>query len=62
MLFMFRVCHAILTVHCSLAVICLERAGLLALFYVMFYCVLLCFCPYPMWWPGSGVVLDYFDS
>ena len=47
MLFMFRVCHAILTVHCSLAVICLERAGLLALFYVMFYCVLLCFVPIP---------------
>ena len=24
--------------------------------------VLLCFCHFPMWWPGSGVVLDCIDS
>ena len=36
---MFRVCHAFLSVHCSLVVTCWERADLLALLYVMFYCV-----------------------
>ena len=36
----FRACHAFLSVHCSLVVICWERANLLALLYVMFYCVL----------------------
>ena len=40
LLFMFRVCHAFLSVHCSLVVTCWERTGLLALFYAMFYCVL----------------------
>ena len=24
--------------------------------------VLLCFCHFPMWYPGSGVVLDCIDS
>ena len=37
---MFRVCHAFLSIHCSLVVTCLERASLLALLCVMFYCVL----------------------
>ena len=37
MLFMFRVCHAFSSVHCSLVVTCWERAGLL---YVMFSGVL----------------------
>ena len=38
---MFRVCHAILSsIYCSLVVTCWERADLLALLYVMFYCVL----------------------
>ena len=40
---MFRVCHAFLSVHCSLVVTCWERAGLLALLYVMFYCVFVTF-------------------
>ena len=40
LLFMFRVCHAFLFVHCSLVVTCWERTDLLALLYVMFYCVL----------------------
>ena len=40
LLFMFRVCHAFLSIHCSLVVTCLERASLLALLCVMFYCVL----------------------
>ena len=37
---MFRVCHVLLSVHCSLVVTCWERADLLALLHVMFYCVL----------------------
>ena len=40
LLFMFRVCHAFLSVHCSLVVTCSERADLLALLYVIFVCVL----------------------
>ena len=34
--FMFHVCHAVLSVHCSLLVTCCEKAYLLALLYVMF--------------------------
>ena len=40
---MFHVCHAVLSVHCSLLVTCWERANLLALLYVMFYCVFVTF-------------------
>ena len=40
LLFMFRVRHAFLSVHCSLVVTCWERASLLALLYVIFFCVL----------------------
>ena len=41
LLLMFRVCHAIVSsIYCSLVVTCWERADLLALLYVMFYCVL----------------------
>ena len=36
LLFMFRVCHVVLSVHCSLVVTCWERDNLLALLYVMF--------------------------
>ena len=39
MLIVFIVCHAVLSVPCSLAVTCLERAVLLAHIYVMFSCV-----------------------
>ena len=35
-----------------------ERAELLDLLCVIFYC----FCHFPMWWPGSGVMLDCIDS
>ena len=38
LLFVFRICHVFLSVRCSLVVTCLERAGLLTLLYVMFYC------------------------
>ena len=41
LLHMFRVCHAILSsIYCSLVVTCLERTDLLALLYVVIYCVL----------------------
>ena len=39
-LFMFRVSHVFVSVHCSLVVNCRERADLL---YVMFYCVFVTF-------------------
>ena len=40
-LFIFRVCHVFLSVHCSLVATCWERVDLLALLYLIFYCVLL---------------------
>ena len=40
LLFLFRVCRAIYSVHCSLMVTCWERTDLLALLYAMFSCVL----------------------
>ena len=58
-LFMFRVYHAFLSVHCSLVFSCWERAGLLALLCVMFYSV---FVAFQLWCPGSGVVLDCINS
>ena len=54
----FCVGHAFASVHCCLVVTCCERADLLAL-----VCdVLLCFCHFPMWYPGLGVVLDCIAS
>ena len=43
LLFMFRVCHAVLSVHCSLVITCWERADLLALLCVMFSCLFVTF-------------------
>ena len=40
---MFRVCHAVMSVYCSLVVTCWERANLLAFLYVMFSCVFVTF-------------------
>ena len=40
---MFRVWHALLSVHCSLVVTCWEMAYLLALLYVMGFCVIVTF-------------------
>ena len=40
---MFPVCHAFLSVRCSLVVICWEQADLLTLLYMMFYCVFVTF-------------------
>ena len=46
------------SVHWFLVVSCWERADLMAV-----VCdVLLCVCHFPMWYPGSGVVLDCIDS
>ena len=58
MLFMSCVCHEFASVHFRLVVICWERADLLALVSD----VKLCFCHFPMWYPGSGMVLDCIDS
>ena len=43
LLFMFRVCHAFLSVLCSLVVTCWESACLLSLLCVMFSCVFITF-------------------
>ena len=56
---MFHVCHAVLSVPCSLVVACWERAELLALLNVMFHCVMSLF---PIWCPRSDVVFDCIDS
>ena len=40
LLFMFRVCHAAMSVYCSLVVTCWERANLLAHLCLVFSCVL----------------------
>ena len=45
LLFLFRVCHAVLSVPCSLVATCWETADLLALLCVMFSCVFVTF-PY----------------
>ena len=43
LLFMLRVCHAFLSVHCSIVVTGLERETLLTLLYAMFSCVFVTF-------------------
>ena len=58
MLLMSCVCHVSESVHYCLVVTCCERADLL----VLVCDVKLCFCHFPLWNPGSGVVLDCIDS
>ena len=41
--FIFRVCHAFLSVHCGFVVNCWKRASLLALLCVVFSCVFVTF-------------------
>ena len=54
MLFLYCFCHAYASADCCLVVTCWDRADLLAL-----VCgVKLCGCYVPIWYPGSGVVLD----
>ena len=64
---MFRVCHSLLSVHCSLVVTCQERVGLLALLYVMCYdkyCFLYTFPCGVLGWCGTWLyrfmVFDFF--
>ena len=58
LLFMFRVCHSFVSVNCGFVVTCRVRANLWSL-----ACdVLLCFCHFLLWYPGSDVVLDCIDS
>ena len=56
--FVFCVSHAFASVHCCLVVTCWERVDLLALVGDV-YCI---FWYFPMWYPGSGVVLSCFVS
>ena len=55
-----RICRVILTVHCSRVVTCLERADLLALMCVMFYCVFVSFscCVLGQVWCLIGSIPD----
>ena len=53
LLLIFRICHAVLSVNCSLVTP--------ALLYVMFSCVFVTF-PCGVHCPGSGVVLECIDS
>ena len=56
--FVYCICHDLSSAHCCLVVSCWERADLWAL-----VCgVKLCGCHFPIWYPGSGVVLDCIDS
>ena len=57
MLFLYCVCHAFASADCCLVVTCWERADLLSLVFG----VELCVCYFPIWYPGSGVVLNCID-
>ena len=52
MLFVFHLCHVVLSVPCSLVVTCWKRADLFALLYVVFYCVLS--LSHMVYWVGCG--------
>ena len=55
---LFMSCVPFASVHCFLVVTCFERADLLAL-----VCgVRLCYCYFPIWYPVSGVVLEFINS
>ena len=60
--FVFRVCLCltVLSGPCSLVDTCLVRADLLTLLCVMFFpsvfLDIMCFCHFPIWCPGSGVL------
>ena len=57
---MFRVCHAFLSVHCSIAVTCWDRVNLLALLYVMFSYVFVTF-PYGFLGQVWYLIVSTFD-
>ena len=50
------VCHTVLSVPCSLVVICCKRADLLAFFFF------LCFCSFTIRSPMSDVVFDCINA
>ena len=52
------VSHAFASVNCRLVVTCWERADLLARVGDV-YCI---YVTFPLWYSGSGVVLDYIVS
>ena len=52
------VSQAFASVHCCLVITCLEEADPSWLLLVMF----IVFCYFPIWYPGSGVVLDCIVS
>ena len=59
---MFLICiyYTVLTVPCSLLIVCWEKADLLALFCVMFTCV---FVTFPYGVSGQvGYLIDCIDS
>ena len=56
--FLSCVSHAFTSVHCCLVGTCWERADRFALVDDV-YCIL---CYFPMWYPGSGVILDCIVS
>ena len=58
MLFVFHVCHAVMSVPCSLVVTCWEKADLLSLLFKMFSCVFVTF-PYDVL---GSVWYDCIDS
>ena len=53
--FVSYVSHAFASIHCCIVFTCWERTDLLALLGDG-YCF---FCYFPIWYPGSGVVLDF---
>ena len=57
MLLISCVFHAFASVHCYVVVTCWEKAVLL----ILVCDVQLCFCHFPFWYPGSGVLLDCMD-
>ena len=60
LLFMFHVCHAFLSVHCSLMVTCWEKAYLFALLCMMFYCVFVTF-PCRVWGQVWNLIVSISD-
>ena len=58
LLFVFCVCHNVLSVTCIPVVSCWEKTHLLALLYVIFSC----FCHFLIWCPRSDAVFYCMDS
>ena len=59
MFFVSCVSHAFVSVYCCLVVTCWERADFL---FLVGDVLLVYLCYFPMWYHGSGVVLDCIVS